>query len=544
MTFTTTLPGASKNGSPRSKNTWPAKYDLFGVQVSATNYQEMVDATTRAARRRESAVVSLHAAHAIVQSSRDPALREKVNRFDAIAPDGQPVRWALNHLHRTHLPDRVYGPELMLQICKRAALESIPIYLYGSTPRVIQLLRQKLPARFPGLLIAGAESPPFRPLTPEEDAEVVRRINASGAGIVFIGLGCPKQDHFAADHADRIRAVQICVGAAFEFHAGTKPMAPKWMQRHGLEWLYRLASEPRRLWWRYLHSNSVFLGKWVLASMGLCRTTLTKRQVGLRSAAANAKRPALDSSSFQTWVVLPAYNEESSLPPLLNAINDALQTSDIPYGVIVVDDGSQDATAHVAREASRNMPVELIAHEKNQGLAAAMRTGLCAALERCGPDDVIVTMDSDNTHPPALIPHMLELLEEDRDVVIASRFQPGARVVGVPPLRQLYSVAARWLFQMLFPIRGVRDYTCGYRAYRAAALMDAFSWYGDSLISETGFSCMADLLLKLRRLPLAMGEVPLELRYDRRGSDSKMKVLRTIRQTMLLMLRRRLGRYG
>jgi len=544
MMTTATLPTPSTNGAAVSKFTWPERYDLFGVQVSATNYQEMVDVITRAAKRRHSAVVSLHAVHAIVQSSRNPSLREKVNRFDAIAPDGQPVRWALNHLYRTQLTDRVYGPELMLQLCARAAQEAIPIYLYGSTPHVIELLRQKLPARFPGLRIAGAESPPFRPLTAEEDAEVVRRINSSGAGIVFIGLGCPKQDHFAADHAERIRAVQICVGAAFEFHAGTKPMAPKWMQRQGLEWLYRLASEPRRLWWRYLHSNSVFLGKWLLASLGLRHAALPHRRARSRAPTAHSPRPAVPSARFQTWVVLPAYNEETSLPPLLDAMNDVLKASQIPYGVIVVDDGSRDATARVAREASQRMPVEVITHEKNQGLAAAIRMGLCTALQRCRPDDVIVTMDSDNTHPPALIPHMLELLENDHDVVIASRFQPGARLVGVPLLRQLYSVAARWLFQLLFPIRGVRDYTCGYRAYRAAALREAFSKYGDGFISEAGFSCMADLLLKMRRLPLAMGEVPLELRYDRRGSDSKMKVLRTIRQTMLLMLRRRFGCYG
>jgi dolichol-phosphate mannosyltransferase len=177
----------------------------------------------------------------------------------------------------------------------------------------------------------------------------------------------------------------------------------------------------------------------------------------------------------------------------------------------------------------------------NQGLAAAIRTGLTAALSRCGPDDVIVTMDCDNTHPPRLIPGMLEMIREGRDVVIASRFQPGAEVIGVPRSRLLYSIGARWLFQLLFPIRGVRDYTCGFRAYRAEALRQAVARYGDGLISETGFSCMADLLLKLRTLPLEMSEVPLELRYDRRGGGSKMQVLRTIRQTLGLLVRRRFG---
>ncbi len=245
---------------------WPKKYNLFGVMVSATNYDELVDVMTLAAKQGASAVVSFHAVHAIIESTRDSRLLSKVNRFDAVATDGHPVRWALNHLHGAGLKDRVYGPEMMARLCARAAQESVPIYLYGSTPRVIDLLKQKLPERFPGLTIAGAESPPFRALTPEEDAEVVRRINESGAGIVFIGLGCPKQDHFAADHADRIQAVQACVGAAFEFHADTKSTAPAWMQRRGLEWLYRLLCEPRRLWRRYLRTNSVFLAKWLASS--------------------------------------------------------------------------------------------------------------------------------------------------------------------------------------------------------------------------------------------------------------------------------------
>jgi dolichol-phosphate mannosyltransferase len=241
------------------------------------------------------------------------------------------------------------------------------------------------------------------------------------------------------------------------------------------------------------------------------------------------------------WIVLPAYNEEQSLPPLLEAIQSALEAADVSHHVIVVDDGSRDGTASVVREASLRMPVELVPHSVNQGLAAAIRTGIAAALQRCGAHDVIVTMDCDNTHPPRLITGMLAKIAAGQDVVIASRFQPGAEVIGVPASRQLYSIAAKWLFQIMFPIRGVRDYTCGYRAYRVAALRLAADRYGDDLISETGFSCMADLLLKLRRLPLTMGEVPLELRYDRRGEGSKMRVLRTIRQTLMLMLRRRLG---
>ena len=135
----------------------------------------------------------------------------------------------------------------------------MPVYLYGSSPEVLAAFRARLTLQHPGLRVAGAESPPFRALTPEEDEATVRRINASGAGIVFVGLGCPKQDLFAYEHRGRIRAVQICVGAAFDFLSGNKKTAPGWMQRCGLEWLFRLCQEPRRLWRRYLVTNAVFL---------------------------------------------------------------------------------------------------------------------------------------------------------------------------------------------------------------------------------------------------------------------------------------------
>jgi N-acetylglucosaminyldiphosphoundecaprenol N-acetyl-beta-D-mannosaminyltransferase len=243
---------------------WPRRYDLFGVYVSATNYEETVDVILDAARHHMPAVVSLHAVHALVTASNDPALLEKVNCFQLIAPDGQPVRWALNALYHTGLRDRVYGPELMLRLCRSAAERQVSIYIYGSSPHVLESLVANLRAKYPGLQIAGTESPPFRPLTPGEEEDVARRINDSGAGIVFIGLGCPKQDHFAHAFRDRIHAVQVCVGAAFDFHAGTKPMAPRWMQRSGLEWLYRLCHEPGRLWRRYLVTNTLFLGKFAM----------------------------------------------------------------------------------------------------------------------------------------------------------------------------------------------------------------------------------------------------------------------------------------
>jgi N-acetylglucosaminyldiphosphoundecaprenol N-acetyl-beta-D-mannosaminyltransferase len=244
---------------------WPRKVDLFGLGVSVTDYASATAAVIEAAKLRTPAVVTCHAVHAIVTISGDPDLRAKANTFELVTPDGQPVRWAMNLLHRTGLTDRVYGPQLMMHLCRAAAEEGVSIYLYGGNPAVAEKLRANLLAHCPNLEIAGYEAPPFRALTPEEDRAVVERINASGAGLVFIGLGCPKQDVFAAEHRDRIRAVQVCVGAAFDFHAGVKSVAPPWMQKRGLEWLYRLWQEPGRLWRRYLVTNSIFLGKFAAA---------------------------------------------------------------------------------------------------------------------------------------------------------------------------------------------------------------------------------------------------------------------------------------
>ncbi|HEV7223976.1 MAG TPA: WecB/TagA/CpsF family glycosyltransferase [Pirellulales bacterium] len=240
---------------------WPKKVDLFGVGISPTTYDEAVAVILDAASRREPAVVACQAVHAVMTASGDPVLQRRVNQFEMLTPDGQPIRWAINLLHGARLKERVYGPELMSRLCRGAAERGISIYLYGGSREVLARLQLALLKQCPGLRIAGAESPPFRPLSPDEDREVVERIDASGAGLAFIGLGCPKQDHFAFEHRESIRAVQLCVGAAFDFHAGAKPMAPNWMQRRGLEWLFRLYHEPRRLWRRYLTTNSLFAAK-------------------------------------------------------------------------------------------------------------------------------------------------------------------------------------------------------------------------------------------------------------------------------------------
>ncbi|REK12653.1 MAG: glycosyltransferase [Planctomycetota bacterium] len=243
---------------------WPVKRDLFGVEISAVTCSEACDAILASAHQGEPAIVSAFSVHALIEAATTAELAGWVNRFAMIVPDGQPVRWALNWLHDARLKSNVRGADLMWNLCQRAAAENLSIYLYGGTPSTLARLVGSLQNAFPAMRIARAESPPFRPLTADEDEALIERINASGASLMFIGLGCPKQDIFAAAHADTIRPVQICVGAAFDFHAGTKPAAPVWMQRSGLEWLYRLGQEPRRLWKRYLVTNTKFLAKLVV----------------------------------------------------------------------------------------------------------------------------------------------------------------------------------------------------------------------------------------------------------------------------------------
>lgn len=242
-------------------------------------------------------------------------------------------------------------------------------------------------------------------------------------------------------------------------------------------------------------------------------------------------------------VVLPAYNEEEALPRLLQRIEDAAASLPEPCRVLVVDDGSTDATATKAETWNgARVPVTLVRHGNNRGLHGAIDTGLGEAVAMCGPDDWIVTMDADDTHPPRLIGEMVALGAKDgAHLVIASRFQPGSVWHGRTPDRVLFSYGVSWMFRIAWPMRGVRDYTCGFRAYRASLLRRAHERWGDQLVSERSFACMPDLLWKLHLLGPVIREVPLELHYDRKPGVSKMQVARTIRRTLMLLVRRRLG---
>lgn len=240
-------------------------------------------------------------------------------------------------------------------------------------------------------------------------------------------------------------------------------------------------------------------------------------------------------------VALPAYNEEDCLPPLLRSFNKLF--SQLPPEadplVIVVDDGSKDATAAVCRKYARKMPVELVQHEVNKGLGEAIKTGLRAALEHAtGPDDVIVCMDADNTHPPKAVHRMLKLIAgEGADIVIASRYRRGSRQVGVPPHRQLMSYGARFLFWLFLNLEGVRDYTCGFRAYRADLIRRAFDKYGDDIIRRNGFACTDELLVNLACLgEVEIREIPFILRYDLKVGESKLDLGLTLKETFRLLM--------
>lgn len=229
------------------------------MSLSSTNYRETVQLIVTHATQRKALTVSSLAVHGLVTATRDADYCSQVETINVVAPDGHPVRWLMNRLYGLGLSDRVCGTDLMDMLCHECAAQGIGIYLYGSTVAVNTLLHRQLEARYPGLIISGAEPSVFRPLTDDEDNALVQRINGSGAGIVLLGLGCPLQEVFACAHRLSFQPVQVCVGAAFDFLSGNKRRAPRWMRSRGLEWLHRAIQEPRRLLWRYLSTNSGFV---------------------------------------------------------------------------------------------------------------------------------------------------------------------------------------------------------------------------------------------------------------------------------------------
>jgi N-acetylglucosaminyldiphosphoundecaprenol N-acetyl-beta-D-mannosaminyltransferase len=236
-----------------------SKRNVLGILIDATDYKTACDTILSAAQQKRRLTVTALAVHGLMTGALDREHQFRLNHFDLLLPDGQPIRWALNLFHGAGLSDRVYGPNLTLKVCADAAAKGVPLYFYGTKPETLVSLRQFLEARFPGILIAGMEPSKFRRLTPMEKEDLAERIVASGAGLVFVGLGCPRQETFAFEFRELLPMPILAVGAAFPFLAGLLPQAPSWMQRSGLEWLFRLAIEPKRLWRRYLFLNPAYL---------------------------------------------------------------------------------------------------------------------------------------------------------------------------------------------------------------------------------------------------------------------------------------------
>ena len=234
------------------------RLSLLDVHIDTLSWESTIGRIRKWAEHRESRYICLCNVHSLVTGYRSPELRQAIERADTAAPDGMPVAWLMRR--RGVLgQERIDGPGLMWRYAEQAALDGTPIFLFGATQATLDRLIQNLRYHFPALHIAGYDSPPFRALTPAEEDAVVEKITRSGAAVVFVGLGCPRQELWMADIAWRIPAVLIGVGAAFDFHAGVVKRAPAWMQRNGLEWFYRFCSEPRRLWRRYLVTNSLFV---------------------------------------------------------------------------------------------------------------------------------------------------------------------------------------------------------------------------------------------------------------------------------------------
>ncbi|HJV72926.1 MAG TPA: WecB/TagA/CpsF family glycosyltransferase [Noviherbaspirillum sp.] len=225
--------------------------------IDALSWEDAIRQITQWGAAGESRYVCICNVHSVVTTTRDVEFKVAVNNADMATPDGAPIAWVLRRLGHAE-QERINGPDLMMKYLAEAERLDQAVFFYGSTEATLQKMRVALAKQFPLLRVSGMHSPPFRPLTREEDEAIVNMINESGANVVFVGLGCPKQEKWMYDHRGRVHAVMIGVGAAFDYHSGVVKRAPLWWQNNGLEWLYRLGSEPRRLFLRYLVTNTLF----------------------------------------------------------------------------------------------------------------------------------------------------------------------------------------------------------------------------------------------------------------------------------------------
>jgi exopolysaccharide biosynthesis WecB/TagA/CpsF family protein len=245
------------------------KKKLFSVNYSITDYESASDLIIKKALQKESFGVSALAVHGLVESERNKAFRNCLEKIDLIVPDGQPVKWVLNHFYKVNLKERVTGPYLTKHVLAKGNKYGLRIYLYGSKPATLQKLQEFIKENYPNLIICGVHADRFRDATPEEAVEDMNKINASGANLVLVGRGCPRQEKWVAHYIGKINAPMMAIGAAFDFFAGNIKPAPVWMQHCGLEWLYRLIQEPKKLWKRYLTTNSHFIFLFLIHKLGL-----------------------------------------------------------------------------------------------------------------------------------------------------------------------------------------------------------------------------------------------------------------------------------
>jgi len=247
------------------------KRNVLGVRVDVTDYNAAAERILCAARAKKPLGVTALAVHGVMTGVLNDEHRFRLNSLDLVVPDGQPVRWALNWIYKAGLRDRVYGPNLTLEVCKRAEQEGLSVFFFGGNEEILRGLRQNLLLRFPRLRVAGTMISRFRSLTIPERDDVVSEIRNSGASVVFVGLGCPRQEIWVYESRESLSCPVLAVGAAFPFLAGTIEQAPLWMQKRGLEWLFRLSREPVRLWNRYLVLSPHFLALLLLQRLGLAQ---------------------------------------------------------------------------------------------------------------------------------------------------------------------------------------------------------------------------------------------------------------------------------
>lgn len=235
------------------------RHPILGVEINAVDYEAAVDAVIGAASEGRKMTATCSAVHGVMLGALDREHRHRLNTFDLIVPDGHPVRWALEWRHGVKLPDRVRGVDFMLALCQRAAKEEIPIFLFGNRPEILERLAKNLTRRFPSLIIAGMKPSAFRQVSEREQHEIAAEIRQSGARLVFASLGCPRQEIWAYENRELLPMPIVGIGSAFDSNAGAIPAPPAWMASRGLEWVFRLSLEPRRLWRRYLLLNPLYL---------------------------------------------------------------------------------------------------------------------------------------------------------------------------------------------------------------------------------------------------------------------------------------------